>query len=194
MSQTLPLFHGAESLSFRCSGCGACCRELRVTLTHRDWQRLREATGHEERELVDWLLPDEVDMTNEPSSFVELREGRRLMVLAQRDGACRLLRADNRCSAYAARPLDCRLFPFQLARETNGAPRALTLLELAACDYSRDGHNDLAELARLDAERWQELSDYQALVARWNRHARHRLRLGRRAGTAAEFLQFLAHN
>lgn len=181
-----------EALSFRCTSCGACCRSLRVALTSFDLARLVAATRQSPAELVAWLATDEVDMTGEPQSFVELREGRRLMVLAQTDGACRLLQADNQCGAYAARPRDCRAFPFDIEdAETSGAPvRRLRLLPLNGCDFARDGQQDAPTLQAEDEARWRELQQYQALLARWNRQMWHRRRLHRALGTAADFLAF----
>lgn len=178
----------ASPLEFRCTSCGNCCRSLRVAVTARDVARLARATAQPLRELVEWLEPDEVDMRGEPESFVELREGRRLMVLAQQGGACAMLGADERCRAYAARPRDCRAFPFDFEPASDGR-RRLTLLPLSGCDYAKDGQNDAAELAEEDAERWRELRDYQAWVAVWNRRAWHRKRLHKRVASANEFLE-----
>ena len=180
-----------QALSFRCTGCGNCCRSLRVAVTAEDVARLAAATGESPGNLVDWLAPEAVDMTGEPGSFVELSEGRRLMVLAQHAGACRLLDAQDRCSQYGARPLDCRAFPFDFARTSSrGAPRRLRLLPLSNCDHDRDGSHDRAALEALDSSRWQALGDYQADVERWNRLARQRRRLGHRVGSAGAFLLF----
>lgn len=181
-------------LKFRCTGCGNCCRSLRVVLTSLDLRRLVDATGHPARELVTWLAPDAVDMSGEPDGFVELSEGRRLMVLAQRAGACVLLDADDRCRAYSARPRDCRAFPFDFEGAGAGAPalaaRQLRLLPLADCHFADDGENDGTALATEDAERWRELASYHRLVARWNRRAFHRRRLMRAVGSADDFLGF----
>jgi len=179
-----------EALAFRCTGCGNCCRGLRVAVTDRDVERLRAATGRAASELVEWLGPDSVDMTGEPQSFVQLAEGRRLMVLKHSGGACQLLDADNRCSVYAARPLDCRAFPFDFERSRPDAVR-LTLLPLDGCDYARDGQHEHAALQAVDAQRWRELQQYQSRVGHWNRLAKHRRRLGHRAGSAAQFLDYV---
>jgi Fe-S-cluster containining protein len=179
-----------ELLKFQCSGCGNCCRALRVAVTALDVARLAAHTQKPASELVDWLAPDAVDMSGEPASFVELSAGRRLMVLAQSGGACRLLGADDRCTAYAARPQDCRLFPFNPS--FGPAPRSelrrLELLPLSSCEYTLDGQTDAAELAARDRERWRELAEYQAQVERWNRLAKHRRRLGQRVGSGEVFL------
>ncbi len=188
---TLPPPRLTSPLDFRCTSCGNCCRNLRVAITARDLTRLLRATQRGPGDLVAFLAPDEVDMTGEPASFIELGVGRRLMVLAQEQGACRLLGPDDRCGSYEARPRDCRAFPFDfgLPRATPGA-RRLRLLPLDGCDYAQGGAHQERELRDADAERWAELSEYQAFVARWNRRAYHRRRLGRGVGTAAQFLDY----
>jgi Fe-S-cluster containining protein len=198
-----------DPLSFRCTGCGNCCRALRVAVTAVDVARLATATQRPPGTLVAWLGPDEVDMAGDPASFVELSVGRRLMVLAQVEQACVLLTPDNRCSAYAARPRDCRAFPFDFDA-VPGAPRGrvqpqllplvplVPLVRLRAddaespldCDYASDAQHDAAELAEQDAQRWLELADFQSLVARWNRLARHRRRLHHAVGNGDAFLRF----
>jgi Fe-S-cluster containining protein len=179
-------------LTFRCTACGNCCRTLRAAVTGLDLARLTHATGSTPNDLVTWLAPDAVDMTGEPASFVELAEGRRLMVLRQQDGACLLLDADNRCGAYSARPRDCRAFPFDFEQAPlSGGVRRLALLPLDGCEYAADGNNDALALELADRTRWAELADYQALVARWNRRSWHRRRLHKPLGTAADFLAFI---
>jgi len=182
---------GADHLEFRCNGCGACCQSLRVAVTHHDVARLARALQRPAAGLVEWLGGDEVDMTNEPGSFFELREGRRLMVLANARGACHLLDADQRCSAYAARPLDCALFPFALERDAGGSPARLSLLELEGCSEERGEAAELDGLISLDDRRWAELAEYQGRVAEWNRLARHRRRFRREPGSGREVLTFL---
>jgi Fe-S-cluster containining protein len=181
-----------EPLDFRCTACGNCCRSLRVAITAHDVQRLVAATGAALSELVDWLAPDEVDMTGEPESFVELSSGRRLLVLRQRAGACAQLGADNRCSVYAARPRDCRAYPFDLSRapDDNGK-RRLALLPLDGCEYAEDGAQSYDAITREDDARHAELVEFQARIAAWNRGAKHRRRLGKVIGQGEAFLAFV---
>jgi Fe-S-cluster containining protein len=178
-----------DARRFRCTGCGECCRNLRVAVTDRDLERLAGASGVPPQELVDWLQPDAVDMSGEPESFVELSQGRRLMALAHGRFGCALLDAQGRCRVYAARPADCRLFPFDVTRD--GARAKLGLLPLVGCDAAWDGNNETAVVEADDGRRWRELERYQELVRRWNRRAAHRRRLGRPAGGSREFLAFL---
>jgi Fe-S-cluster containining protein len=182
---------GAEQLHFACNGCGDCCRRLRVALTHRDLERLTRALQAPAASLVAWLAPSEVDPNEERASFVLLPGGPRLMVLAQDSGACRLLDHEARCRVYAARPLDCRLYPFVFERDS--AQRATRLLPFdpAGCGERREQAESFKELDRADAARWSELEQYQRLIAGWNRFARHRERLRHRAQGESEFLAFL---
>lgn len=196
------MLEAQSALTFRCTACGNCCRALRVAVTAADVARLTAATGRAASDLVQWLSADEVDMTGEPQSFVELRVGRRLMVLAHAGQGCALLSAASLCSAYAARPLDCRAFPFDFSGAVDaGGARSPALLPLVAlrrrdsprpldCDYASDGQQDARELAEQDELRWRELSAFQSVVARWNRWAHHRRRLGYALGSSDEFLRF----
>jgi Fe-S-cluster containining protein len=162
-------------------------------VTHHDLTRLLSAIGERAQDLVEFLTPDAIDMTGEPETLVEFGEGRRMMVLAQHEGACRFLSAENRCTVYGARPSDCRLFPFDLTATAEGA--TLSLLPLDGCEFELSTDTDLdvegRALVQRDAIRSRELSEYRALVARWNQLAKRRRRFGHRVGGAAEFLAHL---
>lgn len=187
-----PALRGAEHLRFVCNGCGECCRRLRVALTHRDLERLTRSLGVASESLVSWLAPAEVNGNAEHSSFVALPGGPRLMVLAQDAGGCRLLGPDARCRAYAARPLDCQLYPFVLERDVRKRVTRLSLFDAAGCGERQADAANLWALEEKDAARWSELAEYQRLVERWNRFERHRERLRYRARGEAEFLTFLS--
>ncbi len=183
---------GLALLGFRCTGCGNCCKDLRVPLTGADLRRLLEATGREAEQIVDWLPPAAVDMTGEPGSFVVLGRGRRaLMTLAQQSSACRFLADDARCSVYDARPANCRLYPFTASFGRRGGLRRLRLLSGTECESTRDGHTDPHALRLADELRWAEHANYLREVEAWNRAQRRRARLGHPLPGEREFLQFL---
>jgi len=182
---------GVRHLRFRCTGCGNCCRDLRVPLTTADLSRLVAATALPARELVDWQPSAAIDLTGEPGSLVQLARGPSAMLLQHRDGACRFLADDQRCSVYDARPATCRLYPFDATFGARGGIRRLRLLGGTECDYARDGHNDAHALRAADASRWQEHVAYLEQVRRWNRLQRHRTRAGRTLQTGPDFLSFL---
>lgn len=182
---------GLSLRRFRCTGCGNCCRDLRVPLTDADLARLIAASGEPAHELIEWLPPDAVDMAGEPSSFVELASGRRVMVLAQRDGACRFLTSD-RCSVWPARPRSCRLYPLDPSFGRRSGIRRLRVLTAGVdCRYTLDGEVPLSALRQDDAELKRELCDFHQLLERWNRAQLRRRRLMRRLLGAEEFLATL---
>lgn len=184
---------GLRHLSFRCTTCANCCKDLRVPLTTADLRRLVEQTGQAPAEIVAWLPTDAVDLIGEPGSLVVLEQTskRSLMTLAQHDGACRFLAADGRCSVYEARPASCQLYPFDPAFGPRGGLRRLRLLGGTRCEYARDGHNDPHALREADRRRWVEHRLYLAQVSAWNRSQSHRSRFGHRLLGREEFLRFL---
>jgi Fe-S-cluster containining protein len=184
---------GLRHLSFRCTSCANCCKDLRVPLTSADLRRLVVKSGQPAAELVEWLPTGEVDLTGEPGSLVLLEQDSRraLMALAQHAGACRFLASDASCSVYEARPGSCRLYPFDAAYGARGGLRRLRLLGGSACEHARDGHNDAHALREADQQRWAEQRAYQAQVSRWNRSQSHRVRFGHRPLGGLEFLSFL---
>ena len=182
---------GLGLLGFRCTGCGNCCRDLRVPLTRADLQRLVAGGRVSAADCVEWLATGEVDLTGEPGSLVQLDVGPSVMMLAQRGGAGRFLGDDQRCTVYAERPASCALYPFDPSFGARGGLRRLRLLGGTDCDHARDGHNDAHALRAADVRRWQEHTAYLEQVRAWNRRQRHRALLGRRAQSAQEFLSFL---
>src|SRR5262245_64037565 len=129
---------GKRLLKFRCTGCGNCCRDPLLPLTDRDLARIVERTGHSPSELVRFVSRSEIDMDDEPEAFVRLRQGKRVMVLGHRRGACRFLATDGRCNIYAFRPLGCRVFPFDPKFSERGALKRLRLIQATECHYELD--------------------------------------------------------
>jgi Fe-S-cluster containining protein len=190
VTRRLTLFPPARdaAVTFRCTSCGNCCRDLRVAVTHRDVSRLMQATSEPSDALVEWLAPHEVDMRREPDPFVELDVGPRLLVLVQRAGACRFLSAELCCGVYEARPYDCRLYPFDV--DATG----VSFLSLTECEHETDALESVNALEHEENQRSRELAEYRELVARWNRLARHRRRFRHRARRATEFLSFVGRS
>jgi Fe-S-cluster containining protein len=83
---------------FRCTRCGACCRWTgSVLLTDRDIACMAEKLNLTEQAFID--------------RYTRLAPNRIQLALTERpDGSCCFL-SGNRCSIYAARPVQCRSFP-----------------------------------------------------------------------------------
>jgi Fe-S-cluster containining protein len=96
MPDSLP---GVTKYQFSCTHCGKCCRwPGNVLLTEPDIERLSAALKLDSRAFIE--------------RFTRLAENRAQLSLRDgEDGACIFLKQD-RCSVYAARPAQCRIFPF----------------------------------------------------------------------------------
>ncbi|MGC4069538.1 MAG: YkgJ family cysteine cluster protein [Polyangiaceae bacterium] len=185
--------------NLRCAACPACCKTVRVPLTHFDLARLTRSTPRSPLDLVEWLSPEVIDMTGEPESFVVLREGRRLMTLPHRNGACEWLDSAGLCSVYAARPASCAAYPYTLSELDSR--RRLAVLEDSPCSVAREGGQALSnpadEAHRLEAaaQVQRELVVFVALVSQWNRRQRRRRFAGRCPLEPADFIAFaLSHS
>lgn len=182
--------HGTRHLRFDCTACGHCCHDFRVPVTDADVRRLATAVAASETldGILEWLAPQQVDMTGEPETFVILPEGRRLLVLRHHDGACALLRG-KLCSVHPARPRSCQLYPWDVTLGRRGGVRRLQLLhEYPPCEATFDGYVAPQRLA--EQKRWErsEIADYVRLVTAWNRAQERRRRLRKPLLTAHEYV------
>jgi Fe-S-cluster containining protein len=181
----------AEILKFRCTGCGNCCKEPLLPLTDVDVKRIAEHTGDAPSDIVRFVDGDAIDMDDEPEAFATLRQGKRVMILRHEYGGCRYLGDDDRCRIYEARPLGCRIFPFDPRWDKNGKVHRLKLIQATDCLYELDGKNDVPALRTLHGEYERATQEYQAKIAEWNKLQFRRKRMQRAAQTAREFLTFL---
>jgi Fe-S-cluster containining protein len=180
-----------DLLKFRCTGCGNCCKEPLLPLTDADVVRISKHTGDPPREFVRFVARDAIDLDDEPEAFVLLRQGRRVMILRHQAGGCRYLGDDLRCTIYGARPLGCRIFPFDPSWNKQGGLRRLRLIQAADCKYELDGHNDLGEMRALHQAYEAATLAYHEKIADWNRLQRRRRRAGKEPQTARQFLTYL---
>jgi len=185
MARRLPL------LQFRCTGCGNCCRDPLLPVTDADLRRIVDLTGLAASEIVRWVDRHGIDLPGEPESFVMLHPGRRVMVLRHARGHCRFLGSDDRCTIYEARPLGCRIFPFDPDFNRQGELVRLRMIEATDCPYETDGKNSVTKLRALHRQTEAELTDYHAKVVDWNRQQRARVRRGQTAAPTREYLAFL---
>lgn len=128
-------------------------------------------------------------MTGEPETFVVLPEGRRLMTLAWQGGGCVLLDGDS-CGVHPARPLSCRLYPFDVALGKRGGIRRLQLLDTTDCPHEWGVTAPERSVAELHTMHRNELTRFAGLVSEFNQRQRHRARLKKRLLTAGDFLSF----
>ena len=185
----MPVRH--KLLSFRCTGCGNCCRDPLLPLTDADLRRILDETGLTPQRVVKWVTSREIDLAPGSENFVSLRTGSKVMVLRHTRGHCRFLGSDNRCTIYSIRPLGCRIFPFDPDFGRNDRLVRLRMIDATDCPYDSDGKNDVRELLRLHRATESELGSYHARVAAWNREQKQRKRRGQSPSPAAAFLRYL---
>ena len=102
-SKPLVPWYLAEGLDFKCTECSKCCKvKGKVTATKREVESMAR-----ELRVTSQAFKD---------AHVLRGDGEWFYLKSQRgaDGAeaCTLLGDDGRCTAYAARPLQCRTYPF----------------------------------------------------------------------------------
>jgi Fe-S-cluster containining protein len=161
-------------------------------LTTRDLRRLVKHTGDPPSRIVRWVDRHAIDLDDEPEAFVQLRPGKRVMVLRHERGRCRYLGKDDRCTIYGARPLGCRLFPFDPKFSQSGNLVRLNIVQATeSCPYELDGKNDPDGLRSLKERYDRAHREYYDTVAAWNHEQRRRRRAGKAAQTAGQFLAHL---
>ncbi|HEY6077303.1 MAG TPA: YkgJ family cysteine cluster protein [Polyangiaceae bacterium] len=180
-----------ELLKFRCTGCGNCCKDPLLPLTDQDVARIAARTGDDPSEFVRFIDRNAIDMDDEPEAFMRLRQGRRVMILRHEGGGCRYLGEDDRCSIYSSRPLGCRVFPFDPTFTKQGKLRRLKLIQATDCQYELDGKNDVQQIREMQERHDTATAAYQQRIAEWNKQQTRRIRQGKQAQTAREFLGFL---
>jgi Fe-S-cluster containining protein len=178
-------------LSFHCTGCGNCCREPLLPVTDLDLRRLMEHTRRPPGELVRWITSRQIDLDDEPEAFVRLREGRRVMTLRQVRSGCIFLDPNQRCKVYAARPLGCRVFPFDTKFDKLGKIRRLELIQATDCPYELTGKQSIAAIRVQQRKFLDEVDAYQAKIAAFNQLQRKRRQAGRALLTSRDFFWFL---
>jgi Fe-S-cluster containining protein len=156
-------------LSFRCTGCGNCCRETFILVSDEDLRRIEDGTGRRAAEFVRFVGHDDIAMDKSHPYWVKFDSGRKVMTLRWRRGsACTFLGPDNRCGVYDHRPTVCRQHPFNVTRGETGAIERISLSRLVKCPHDWDGHTTRRELAAIDRDLDREGWAYMDKIEAWN--------------------------
>ncbi len=143
-----------ERIVFSCTGCGACCKNVRdsLLLTPLDTYRLINFLQKEGVKIQPMETLESI------AELKELTRGFYVYVLkTANNGVCTFLQ-DNRCTVYAARPFTCRIYPFSPKFKADGS--ADWELCLDQLHHFRGGH--------VTAREWQRrfLQDEDSLFFR----------------------------
>jgi Fe-S-cluster containining protein len=158
-------------LTFRCTGCGNCCKGTYICITDEDARRLAAGMRRPIASFARFAREEDVALAKRHGWWVRFARRRGVMVLKWRRGRCVFLDRDDRCTAYAHRPLVCRLHPFDvtLTGEDRGGIATLSMNRVTACPHEWDGHETKRHLGLLERLLWRESGRYIAKIERWNR-------------------------
>ena len=158
-------------LKFRCTGCGNCCKGTYICITDADARRLSEGLGRPVDSFVRFAREDEITLGKRHAWWVRFARRRGVMVLRWRRERCIFLDGEDRCTAYAHRPLVCRIHPFNvtLSDEDKGGVAKLSMNRVTPCPHEWDGRETKRELGLLERLLWRESDRYIAKVEGWNR-------------------------
>lgn len=159
-----------RNLRFRCTGCGKCCRETVVLVTHDDVQRVMDGTGMPAKEIVRFYGPDEFEMEKRHPFWIRFSTGRAVMGLKWKaSGHCRYLGKDDLCTIYESRPITCREYPFGVELKANGDVDRVTITHVVDCPNEWDGNNTPSAIRALCGLNERQSDAYVAKVRAWNR-------------------------
>ena len=95
------MFYQSEPVRFECTQCGRCCTgggEYHVFVKRAEAERMRALLGLSEA----WFN----------RRYLKRLDSGELTVQLGADGRCSFLDAQGQCQVYAARPTQCRTYPF----------------------------------------------------------------------------------
>lgn len=159
---------GKDVVNFRCHSCAHCCTEVVCLPTPWDVRRIVKMTGRDPESFIEFLEPDEIeDVGMDDPTWLDV-DGEQYMMALQRDEkvGCEFLNKETKyCSIYEARPLLCRLYPFELLQGENDEFLGFQLHKNVGCPKHTDGEHktgplyDLAMQDELNQEDYCELVD-----------------------------------
>ncbi|HOE67181.1 MAG TPA: YkgJ family cysteine cluster protein [Candidatus Hydrogenedentes bacterium] len=162
---------GTHTVHFRCHHCGHCCTDVVCLPTPWDVIRIVKQTGQNPYAFLAFLTPEDVTGVNKSDpTWLDCQGKRYIMALRRGKKGCYFLHPKTRfCTAYEARPILCRLYPFKLHETRAGAFKAFSLHTDVGCPRHRDGLYETGPLYALYTADSAHQEDYAQLVEVFNR-------------------------
>lgn len=163
---------GSKFVHFSCHHCNHCCTEVVCLPTPRDVRRIVEETGANPYAFLEFVGPDEIsEVAGDDPTWLEVNGRRYLMALRRDSRGCYFLNGKTGfCSIYEARPLLCRLYPFQVQEAGDGEFLGFTLHDDVGCPRHRDGRVPVEPLRAIYTEDNRHQKAYATLVRAFNRN------------------------
>lgn len=128
-------------------------------------------TGENVFDFVEFLDPTEIEgVEADDPTWLEIEGAKYIMALVRSEKTgCYFLNQKTRlCSIYAARPLLCRLYPFEVVEDKKGNYKGFRLHKDVGCPKHADGVVDVKPLYDLYIQDDLNQEDYQELVKIFN--------------------------
>ncbi len=171
----------------KCGGCGGCCRQPVVALTHFDVERLLQATGKEILDLVKLYGKQDVEYEKDDDDWVKLKNGKAMLGLRKPKKRCIFLSDDNRCLQYEHRPMSCRIYPMMLVfgDDPNDGFELddFNAAGVASCTARTVRAKDPKQVKKLFRQMRREREAYWKLLRKWEKR--------KKQGGKRKFLRYL---
>lgn len=162
---------GKDVVNFSCHHCNHCCTEVVCLPTPWDVRRITKMTGKEPDEFIEFLEPDEIEEVDmDDATWLDVDGDKYIMALKRSTTTgCHFLNKETKfCSIYEARPLLCRLYPFEMVTDDDDAFIEFKLHDNVGCPKHTDGEYKVGPLYDLAIQDELNQEDYAELVEVFN--------------------------
>jgi len=169
-------------LKAKCQGCGGCCTNSVVPVTHEDVKRIMKKTGQKVDDVVRLLDSSEIDYDHDSDAWIKFSYGKRSLALKKKNGHCQYLDDENRCMIYHYRPMTCRTFPHQVTMD-EGKVQNITLNRMIKQSYPSGPKKSIDQLVKETKKEDRDDEKFFKLIEKFNKK---KVRKGKK-----QFLKFL---
>ena len=162
---------GMDTVNFSCHHCNHCCTEVVCLPSPWDVRRIMKMIGADPEDFIEFLTPEEIEEVDmDDPTWLEI-DGEHYIMALKRDEktGCHFLDKKTKyCSIYEARPLLCRLYPFEMLESKKGKFKGFRLHEDVGCPKHTDDVYQVAPLYDLAMQDELNQEDYAELVEVFN--------------------------
>lgn len=162
---------GKDTINFKCHSCAHCCTDVVCLPTPWDVRRITKMTKRDPEDFIEFLEPDEIqDVEMDDPTWLDV-DGKKFIMSLKRDETvgCEFLDKKTKfCTIYEARPLLCRLYPFELLQDDDDNFLGFQLHKDVGCPKHTDGEHQIGPLYDLAMQDELNQEDYCELVDIFN--------------------------
>ena len=162
---------GMDTIRFKCHHCSHCCTEVVCLPSPWDVRRIMKMTGADTEDFIEFLTPEEIeDVDLDDPTWLKIKGELYIMALKRHETeGCHFLDKQTKyCTIYEARPLLCRLYPFEMLESKKGKFKGFRLHKDVGCPKNTDDVYQVAPLYDLAMQDELNQEDYAELVEVFN--------------------------